>query len=84
MDVLHPQSEQQLPIASANGAHFARLFFNGAWRRVALDANLPIASLTGKPVGIRISGATAAEALGLGLLEKSWLKVMGGWDFPGS
>ncbi|KAL7417396.1 hypothetical protein BDY24DRAFT_374743 [Mrakia frigida] len=82
---LHPQLNSS-PTSSPNGLHLLRLFINGTWRRVPIDAALPVSSASGESIGMRVDAGKRKEEEGLGLrlLEKGWLKVMGGWEFPGS
>lgn len=90
--ILYPKSLNvfpSTPISSSTNQHLLRLFFNGTWRRVTIDGFLPRLP-SGRPVGVRVRDdhreVSADQGLGRGLrlLEKGWIKVNGGWDFPGS
>jgi calpain-7 len=69
------------PIPSTNGKYIVRLNFNGCWRKVVIDDRLPVSS------GHRLLHVTDRRNPALlwpALLEKAYLKVRGGYDFPGS
>ncbi|KAJ2721085.1 cysteine protease [Coemansia sp. Benny D115] len=74
-----PRDAAGAPTASASGRYVVRLFVNGLWRRVVIDDLLPVGS------GGRLlcTHSTRGDA-GPSLAEKAFLKVMGGYDFPGS
>lgn len=74
-----------------DGRYDVRILFNGAWRRVVIDDKLPYDSVDGTlmcmsvfPHGEPRKGGGVAEALWPSLLEKGYMKLMGGYDFPGS
>lgn len=58
-----------------------RLHFNGCSRRVVIDDRLP-ASLTDR--SLFVFDRCNRSLLWPALLEKAYLKVRGGYDFPGS
>ncbi|KAJ7725649.1 hypothetical protein DFH07DRAFT_758588, partial [Mycena maculata] len=62
------------------GRYDLRVFFNGAWRRVIIDDKLPYHPVTGALVCM----SSARGAIWPTLLEKGYMKLMGGYDFPGS
>ncbi|KAL8738614.1 MAG: hypothetical protein Q9181_000610 [Wetmoreana brouardii] len=69
------------PTLSKNGKYIFRLYFNGCWRKVAIDDRLPASS------GSRALHVLDRNNPGLlwpALIEKAYLKVRGGYDFPGS
>ncbi|KAF9653758.1 cysteine proteinase [Thelephora ganbajun] len=58
----------------------AEFHFNGSSRRIVIDDTLPVS-----PNGDVLSLSTgSSNALWPRLLEKAYLKLMGGYDFPGS
>lgn len=80
--VLHPyDSEHECPRMSANGKYIVRLNFNGCYRRVVIDDRLPV-STTSRI--IHVVDRHNAGLLWPALIEKAYLKVRGGYDFPGS
>lgn len=66
---------------SANGKYIVRLNFNGTNRRVEVDDRLPT-SKTSRV--IHVIDRHNPGLLWPALLEKAYLKVRGGYDFPGS
>ena len=80
--VLHPYDKDTgHPRMSENGKYIARLNFNGCYRKVAIDDRLPTSSTN------RIIHVVDRQNPGLlwpALVEKAYLKVRGGYDFPGS
>ncbi|KAJ3553680.1 hypothetical protein NM688_g3481 [Phlebia brevispora] len=80
LSVLYPQDGDGVPIASADGRYYLRLFFNGANRRIDIDDQLPT-----YPDGTLMCMSTGVnQALWPSLIEKAYMKLMGGYDFPGS
>lgn len=69
------------PVVSSNGKYIVRLNFNGCYRRVVIDDRLP-ASSTNQV--IHVVDRNNPALLWPALLEKAYLKVRGGYDFPGS
>ncbi|KAJ7099454.1 hypothetical protein B0H15DRAFT_771653, partial [Mycena belliarum] len=61
-----------------------RILFNGAWRRIVIDDRLPYHPATGAPVCMSSAAIQGRRAIWPSLLEKGYMKLMGGYDFPGS
>jgi calpain-7 len=80
--VIYPYDSEKLrPQISENGKYIFRFHFNGCFRRVVIDDRLP-ASKTQRTLFV-----TDRQNPGLlwpALLEKAYLKMRGGYDFPGS
>ncbi|KAB5593816.1 calpain-like protease palB [Ceratobasidium theobromae] len=89
---IYPQNEQGIPFRNPQGKYSVRMMFNGAWRMVCyryndqhntnifIDELLPTA-----PDGRLICATTVNRAqLWPALVEKAYMKLMGGYDFPGS
>ncbi|KAF3004993.1 cysteine protease [Curvularia kusanoi] len=69
------------PIPSTNGKYIVRLNFNGCWRKVVIDDRLPVSSTHRL---LHVTDRRNPALLWPALLEKAYLKVRGGYDFPGS
>ncbi|KAK5050412.1 hypothetical protein LTR84_003693 [Exophiala bonariae] len=66
---------------SPNGKYILKLYFNGCWRRVDIDDYLP----TSKTARVlHVIDRRHPGLLWPALVEKAYLKVRGGYDFPGS
>ncbi|KAJ7270120.1 hypothetical protein B0H12DRAFT_1310818 [Mycena haematopus] len=68
----------------APGRYDLRLLFNGAWRRVIIDDKLPHNPTTGALVCMSSAPIHGESITWPSLLEKGYMKLMGGYDFPGS
>lgn len=80
--VLHPYDpEGGRPLMSENGKYIVRLNFNGCHRKVIIDDTLPTSRTTRV---IHVVDRRNPGLLWPALLEKAYLKVRGGYDFPGS
>lgn len=69
------------PLMSKNGKYVVRLNFNGCYRRIVIDDTLPTSKTS------RVLHVVDRHNPGLlwpALIEKAYLKVRGGYDFPGS
>jgi calpain-7 len=69
------------PRISPSGKYVLRMYFNGCWRRVQIDDRLPTSSTTRV---LHVIDRSNPGLLWPALLEKAYLKVRGGYDFPGS
>lgn len=69
------------PMLSENGKYVFRFNFNGCWRKVVIDDRLPV-SRTARM--LHVLDRQNPSLLWPALLEKAYLKVRGGYDFPGS
>lgn len=72
--------EKKRPLISPNGKYHIRLNFNGCYRTVTVDDRLPVSPSNVLHVVNRADPALLWPAL----LEKAYLKVRGGYGFPGS
>ncbi|KZT61167.1 cysteine proteinase [Calocera cornea HHB12733] len=80
LGTLYPQDADGWPARSPQGRYEVRLVLNGAERRVAVDDRLPV-----RGSGCLLCVSTrGSKALWPSLVEKAYLKVMGGYDFEGS
>ncbi|KAE8827491.1 hypothetical protein PTNB85_08844 [Pyrenophora teres f. teres] len=81
-DKLYPYDKQRkTPVLSCNGKYIARFYFNGCWRKVLIDDRLPVSNTYRL---LHVHDRRNPALLWPPLLEKAYLKVRGGYDFPGS
>jgi len=69
-----------MPIYNPSGKYMVKLTFNGVPRKILVDDRIPI-SQDGRPM---CSHSSHAEELWVSIIEKAYMKVNGGYDFPGS
>lgn len=69
------------PAISPSSKYILRLYFNGSFRRVVLDDLLP--SSTDSRI-FHVVDRRNPDCLWPALVEKAYLKIRGGYDFPGS
>ncbi|KAI0024678.1 hypothetical protein F4780DRAFT_768674 [Xylariomycetidae sp. FL0641] len=74
-------SQSGQPQLSDNGKYVFRMFFNGCFRRVAIDDCLPSSS---NDRTLYVADRQNPGLVWPALMEKAYLKVRGGYDFPGS
>jgi calpain-7 len=80
--VIHPyDQEKEFPRLSPSGRYVLRLYFNGCYRKVEIDDLLPASSNSRV---LHVLDRANPGCLWPALLEKAYLKVRGGYDFPGS
>lgn len=79
---MYPYSaNSKTPAASKNGKYVFRFHFNGCYRRVVIDDRLP-SSRTSQ--ALHVVDRNDINTYWPALIEKAYLKVRGGYDFPGS
>lgn len=74
-------TDDEGPELSPNGKYVVKINFNGCWRRVTIDDKLPVSK---SDQNLHIVDRNNPGLLWPALLEKAYLKVRGGYDFPGS
>ena len=80
--IFHPfDHEKGRPKLSESGMYVMKMNFNGCARRVTIDDRLPM-SRTNR--NLFVVDRNNRHLLWPALLEKAYLKVRGGYDFPGS
>lgn len=77
---LHPRGPGGRLHISPTGEYELKVLFNGAYRRVVIDDRLPFLP-DGCPMCMTSRGR---NDIWPSLVEKAYLKLMGGYDFPGS
>lgn len=80
--IVYPYDHENDQISlSPNGKYVLKLYFNGCWRRVEIDDYLPTSKTTRV---LHVIDRCHPGVLWPALIEKAYLKVRGGYDFPGS
>ncbi|OAX80560.1 hypothetical protein ACJ72_05105 [Emergomyces africanus] len=78
----YPSEEQTFsPKRSKSGKYIFRMHFNGCYRKVVVDDRLPSSKTTRF---LHVVDRNNPALLWPALVEKAYLKVRGGYDFPGS
>lgn len=78
VESLYPRDDNG-PLLSPSGRYIVRLNVNGAFRRVVVDDRLPCSN-----DGSSLFLYSQSGILWPALIEKAYVKVMGGYDFAGS
>jgi Calpain family cysteine protease. len=79
---MYPYNHELMrPDVSENGKYAFRMYFNGTWRRVTIDDRLPSSSTDRT---LYVVDRRNPRLIWPALVEKAYLKIRGGYDFPGS
>ncbi|KDO20424.1 hypothetical protein SPRG_14362 [Saprolegnia parasitica CBS 223.65] len=78
--IIYPQDASGNPVVNSGGRYNVKLWANGVPRKVVVDDCLPL----GYNGTLLCSCTTTSNELWVSIIEKAYLKVNGGYDFPGS
>eukprot|EP00397_Hematodinium_sp_SG-2012_P020662 GEMP01021303.1.p1 GENE.GEMP01021303.1~~GEMP01021303.1.p1 ORF type:complete len:775 (+),score=122.08 GEMP01021303.1:256-2580(+) len=76
---IFPQDPQLRPLVNGKGKYVVRLFVNGIWRKVVVDDLFPVDNRNSVLTSLSKNGD-----MWVSIYEKAFLKVHGGYHFPGS
>ncbi|SAM04652.1 hypothetical protein [Absidia glauca] len=77
---IYPQNKQGIPCYNPSGKYVIKLVYNGIARKVVVDDLLPIS----REGTLMCTFSTNKEEIWSSIIEKAYMKLMGGYDFPGS
>ncbi|KAI9277707.1 hypothetical protein BC943DRAFT_332639 [Umbelopsis sp. AD052] len=77
---IYPQNKFGQPCYNPSGKYMIKLHYNGIKRKVLVDDLLPVS----RDGTLMCTFSTNHEELWAPIIEKAYMKLMGGYDFPGS
>ncbi|KAI7902573.1 uncharacterized protein BX663DRAFT_472916 [Cokeromyces recurvatus] len=77
---IYPQNKHGQPCYNPNGKYVIKLVYNGIARKVVVDDLLPVS----REGTLMCTFSTNKDELWASIIEKAYMKLMGGYDFPGS
>lgn len=81
--IIYPQNKDGYPIYNKSGKYMVKLWLNGVARRVVIDDLLPV-DKNGNFLCSHTDSTWSGLELWVSIIEKAYMKLCGGYDFPGS
>ena len=82
--ILHPQGTAGELLYNRGGKYMVKLWLNGVARAVVIDDYLPVDKYGNLLCSSTTSSSGTSFELWVCLIEKAYMKLCGGYDFPGS
>ena len=82
--IIYPQNKDGIPIYNPEGKYIVKLWLNGVARQVIVDDRLPIDQHSNLLCSHTSDGRNGSFELWVSIIEKAYMKLCGGYDFPGS
>jgi calpain-7 len=81
--IIYPQNHEGIPVYNPEGKYIVKLWLNGVARQVIVDDRLPI-DRNSNLMCSHTTGNRNKLELWVTIIEKAYMKLCGGYDFPGS
>ncbi len=81
--IIYPQDGNGIPVYNPSGKYMVKLWLNGVARSVIVDDRLPVDKHSNLLCS-QTKGSRNQLELFCSIIEKAYMKMCGGYDFPGS